>query len=59
MKYYRLWCAQSYWTSNDAVYIIAESETDAYLQCYERFPYDLVEDCEEITEQEYDKECVL
>ena len=53
MKYYRLWCAQSYWTSNDEIYVMAESVIDACLQCYERFPHDLVEYCEEITEDEH------
>jgi len=58
MRFYRIWCAQSYWSSNKAIYIKAESETDAYLEAYESYPYDLVEDCEEISESEYETECV-
>ena len=59
MKYFRIWVSRSWWSSNDCIYVRANDEIDALGEAYESYPYDLVEDCEEITEEEYDTECVL
>ena len=59
MKYFRISVSRSWWSSNDWIYVKANDETDAYLEAYESYPYDLVEDCEEISEWEYETECVL
>ena len=59
MKYFRIWVSRSWWSSNGCIYVRANDEIDALGEVYESYPHNLVEDCEEITEEEYETECVL
>lgn len=55
MKYWCVWVSRPWYTSNEDIYIEAESEDDALLEAMEEYDHDNIDSIEEVTEEEYNE----